>query len=294
MEILSILSALMGVGTGIFQLFKGNEAADTERPEYKIPEEYTQALGIAKRGAYSDMPGYQQAISNLQQGQASGLSQARESASSGSDLLGFLANQGVTSNRGLNQLSAQNAAYKVGAEQRYAGALGQYGQLKDKQWNINELQPYQDAMRTSAVMTEGGIQNIFGGITGGIQNYAALDQAKSYQALADKQLSYYDYLMNNNKDLPQTTQATTNAAPGFTNPLTIPQSNLSMPQGQAWGGMGGLGQGFQTPQMQMNTVPISNLGLAQQPQVTSYLGYPYQQASLMDSYGYGNYYNYFQ
>ena len=265
MEILSILSALMGVGTGIFQLFKGSQAADTERPEYKIPEEYTQALGIAKRGAYSDMPGYQQAISNLQQGQASGLSQARESASSGSDLLGFLANQGVTSNRGLNQLSAQNAAYKVGAEQRYAGALGQYGMLKDKQWNINELQPYQDAMRTSAIMTEGGIQNIFGGITGGIQNYAALDQAKSYQALADKQLSYYDYLMGSNKSQQATGQQ---QQMGY-----MPNLNASF---------GGLN---------LNQNSNSGMGFGLQP---GWGGYGQQNNSLMDSYGYGNYYNYFQ
>lgn len=284
----------MGVGTGVYQLLKGNEAADTEQPKYEIPKEYTQALGMAKQASYSNMPGYQQAISNLQQSDASSFERAKDVSDSGGNLLGFLANRGVTSNRGLNQLAAQNAAYKVGAEQRYMGALGQYGLLKDKQWNINEMQPYQDAMRTSAVMTEGGIQNIFGGITGGIQNYAALKQANSYQALADKQLTYYDYLMGGNKDLPQSTPTTTSAASGFTNPLTIPQANLSMPQGQGWGGMGGLGQGFQTPQVQMNTVPVSNLGLAQQPQVTSYLGYPYQQASLMDSYGYGNYYNYFQ
>jgi hypothetical protein len=241
---LSILSSLIGVGSGIWQLFKGSQAADTERPEYKIPEEYTQALGIAKRGAYSDMPGYQQAISNLQQGQASGLSQARESASSGSDLLGFLANQGVTSNRGLNQLSAQNAAYKVGAEQRYAGALGQYGMLKDKQWNINELQPYQDAMRTSAVMTEGGIQNIFGGITGGIQNYAALKQADAYAKLLNKS--------------------------------SVP--DLGLNYNARFGGLN------------LNQNSNSGMGFGLQP---GWGGYGQQNNSLMDSYGMGSYYNWF-
>jgi hypothetical protein len=265
MEILSILSALMGVGTGVYQLLKGNEAADTEQPKYEIPKEYAQALGMAKQGAYSNMPGYQQAISNLQQSDASSFERAKDSASSGSDLLGFLANRGVTSNRGLNQLAAQNAAYKVGAEQRYMGALGQYGMLKDKQWNINELQPYQDAMRTSAVMTEGGIQNIFGGITGGIQNYAALKQADSYQGLADSQKSYYQMMMDQWKN--GTGQQPQQSQLGYT-----PNLNASF---------GGL-----------NLNPNSNSGMGFGLQ-QGWGGYGQQGNSLMDSYGYGSYYNWF-
>jgi hypothetical protein len=291
MEILSILSALMGVGTGVYQLLKGNEAADTEQPKYEIPKEYAQALGMAKQGAYSNMPGYQQAISNLQQSDASSFERAKDSASSGSDLLGFLANRGVTSNRGLNQLAAQNAAYKVGAEQRYMGALGQYGMLKDKQWNINELQPYQDAMRTSAVMTEGGIQNIFGGITGGIQNYAALKQSDAYS-------NYYNSLIDKDKVQPE---------------VSIPPSNLGLNYNARFGGLNlnpnsnsGMGFGLQPgwggygqPSNSLNVVPVSNLGLSAQPQIMSGMP-PEQQGSLlqnpyglMDSYGMGNYYNWF-
>lgn len=261
MGTLSILSALMGIGTGIWQLFKGNQAADTERPEYEIPEEATKALGIAKQGAYSDMPGYEQAISNLQQSGASQFSRASESASSGGDLLGFLAAQGVTSNRGLNQLAAQNAAYKVGAEDKYRSALNYYAQLRNQEFQTNEMQPYLDAMRTSSVMTEGGIQNIFGGITGGIQNYAAINQMKSYQDLVGSQKTYYD--MQTEQKGQQVVQQ-------------IPPNYFQ-----------GSNQLTQYPQV--TTPQITN----QQPfNMSGYNNGMY--GGLLDSYGMNDYYNYFQ
>lgn len=263
------LAAILGLvqaGVGIWQMFKGSEAGDVERPEYQIPKEATEMLGIARQNANADMPGYQQAISNLQQSDATQYSRASESAGSGSDLLGYLSQRGVTSNRALNQLSAQNAAFKIGQQDKYKQALMAYSGMRDKEFDVNEMQPYMDAMRTSSVMTEGGIQNIFGGISGGLQNYMALDQAKSYQGLLGSQKGYYDMMMEQMKNQQNTGQQTQQTQMGYT-----PNFNA---------GFGGLN---------LNQNSYSGMGL--QP---GWGGYGQQNNSLMDTYGYQNYYNWFK
>lgn len=187
MGTLSAILAALQLGTGIFQLFKGNQAKETERPTYTTPKEVTDMLNIAKTEAGSDMPGYGLAKSNIEQQGATSFSRAKESATSGSDLLGFLSASGVSSNKALNQLSAANEQYHVAAQDKLKNALMTTAGFKDKEFTLNQMQPYLDAMRTSAVMTEGGMQNIFGAVSGYATNSA--------------NQKYMDWLMgNDNKD----------------------------------------------------------------------------------------------
>jgi len=186
MGTLSLILAALQAGTGIYQLFKGNQAKEEVRPEYKTPKEVTDMLGIAKQQSGSDMPGYNLAKSNIDQQGATSFSRAKESASSGSDLLGFLSASGVSSNRALNQLSAANEQYHTSAQDKLKNALLTTAGFKEKEFNLNEMQPYLDSMRTSAVMTEGGMQNIFGAASGYMNNYA--------------NSKYMDWLTGGNKD----------------------------------------------------------------------------------------------
>lgn len=181
--ILMAVSALGQIGTGIYQAVEGNEASKEERPIYDMPEEVNQALNVAKNQAYGNMPGYELAKSNIEQAGASQWSRARESASSGSDLLGFLAAQGVGQNRSMNQLAAQNQSYQSTMQQRLQQMLLNKAGWKDKEFQYNQAQPYAESQTAANVLTEGGIQNIFGGLSGAASNYMSYKQTSDLMNL---------------------------------------------------------------------------------------------------------------
>ena len=176
MEILALLSGLINVGTGIWQAFKSDELADQEGPEYKAPKEADQALAIAKNMAYSDMPGYGQAVSNIQQSEASAMSRAKEVAQSGSDVLGFASGQNLATNRAYAGLDAANEQYKVNAMRNLQQALGIRAGYSDKEFDVNQMQPYLSAQQASSVLGEGAIQNIAGGVNASLTNYLGYKQ----------------------------------------------------------------------------------------------------------------------
>lgn len=170
MGTLTAILAALQAGTGIWQLIKGEQAKDTERHDYKVPKEVTDMLGIAKNQAYGNMPGYQQWLSNFEQQSATGLSRARESASSGSDLLGYVSSNNAFANRNINSLGSSNATYHQQALDKLKSALLTTSKFREKEFQVNELQPYLDAMKTSSVMTEGGLNNIFNALSGYTKN----------------------------------------------------------------------------------------------------------------------------
>jgi hypothetical protein len=53
-------------------------------------------------------------------------------------------------------------------QQNLQNALSTYAQYEDKAYEINELQPYLQAMQQAQALTSAGIQNIVGGIGGGL------------------------------------------------------------------------------------------------------------------------------
>lgn len=183
METLMAIMSLVQLGTGIYQSIKGSQAGKEEMPTYTTPTEATEALTLAKNRAYGDMPGYGQAKSDIEQSAAGNYSRALESAASGSDVLGFLANQGVGTNRALNQLSGQNAAYQDQAKKDLYNALMQKAGYTDKEFQYNKYMPWQQAMDASGVLTEGGMQNIFGALSGFTTNYMGYKQNQQYMGI---------------------------------------------------------------------------------------------------------------
>ena len=187
MEILAALSALLGVGTGIFQLFSSDKAGKEagERPMYETPPEVDQSVNIAKQQAYGDMPGLETAKQNIEQSGAAQYNKALNTASSGSDVLGFMSGQSLAQNRSMNQLGDMNAAYKDQGLDKLKAALGmkaQYGTM-EQQDNLNR---WQELKGEQAVEEEGGIQNIFNAVSGYGSNMMAMKQNQQYMDLLNK------------------------------------------------------------------------------------------------------------
>ena len=168
---LAALSGLVQLGTGIWQAFKSEDLSKETRPEYKTPVEAQQALNIAKQQAYGAMPGYQQAKGNIEQQQETQASKMLNVADSGTDVLGAMSGLNLATNRANAGLDVQNEAYKSAGLSRLQSSLMGMAQYKDKEFDLNQMQPYQSSQQASSVLGEGAIQNLAGGFNTGVQNY---------------------------------------------------------------------------------------------------------------------------
>lgn len=176
MEILALLSGLLQAGTGIWQAFKSDELADEERPSYTVPKEVEQSLNIAKQQAYGTMPGYELAKRNIEQQQATQLNRVQNVAGSGSDVLGAASGMNLATNRAMGGLDARNEMYQQQSLARLQNSLLNRGAYTEKEFMFNEFEPYKSSQAASAVMGEGAIQNIAGGVGASMTNYMSYKQ----------------------------------------------------------------------------------------------------------------------
>lgn len=184
MELLALLPTLLGLGTSLFQGISAGKASDEAgaRPAYKTPPEIDQAVNIAKQQAYGEMPGLQTAKQNIEQQGASQYNKALETASSGSDVLGFMSGQSLGMNRAMNQLSDANAAYKDQGLDKLKGTLGMKAQYSNMEQQ-DQLNRWQELKSEQAVEEEGAIQNAFGAVSGLSSNLIGMKQNKEYMDL---------------------------------------------------------------------------------------------------------------
>lgn len=162
-----LAGALIGGGikavAGLFQKHKANKLlAANPRPTYDIPQEAFQNKGIAEQLSASGLPStqYAQAQQNIQRQQAGAL-QAAQTRRGG---LGLIGNIQQRTNDATLGLDATNAKMRVQNMQGLMNANTQLAGYKDKAFNINKLQPYQENTAYARALQSSGNQNIMGGI----------------------------------------------------------------------------------------------------------------------------------
>lgn len=186
---LAALSGIVQLGTGIWQAIQSGKQSEVERPKYETPKEVGQATNIASQLAYGTMPGYGEAMSNIQQQEASQVSKIQNAADSGSDVLGSITSLNLGTNRNIRNLDAANTQFKSTALRGLQGQLMNQATYSDKEQQYNVIQPYEEAMAASSVLGEGAIQNIAGAANTSIGNYMSYkvnqDWMKSNDANTD-------------------------------------------------------------------------------------------------------------
>jgi len=130
-----------------------------KRPDYSIPAAATQKLALAQMAASNNMSGYNQASSNIGLSAANTIAAAKESGNPMSILPQIQANQ----NQAYRDLSVQNEQYKQQSQQNLQGALGDYANLQDQAFQLNEYQPYVDRKKAFSDLVGAGLKNISGG-----------------------------------------------------------------------------------------------------------------------------------
>lgn len=163
-----IIAAAGLVGGLVKGLFGGKQRREAKkllaapRPEYNIPQEILQNKGMAEQLSGSGLPSaqYAQAQQNIQRQQNSAI-QAAQTRRGG---LGLIGNIQQRTNDATLGLDVQNAKMKVQNMQNLMGVNNQVAGYRDKAFQLNKLQPYEEQRAYGMSLMGAGNQNIAGGI----------------------------------------------------------------------------------------------------------------------------------
>jgi hypothetical protein len=164
--VLSAIPAVVQAGTGIYQAYQGNKLANSmERPDYSIPQEVLDNLTDSQIQALRGLPEEQR-----QQYMENIMRSAQTSISALGDRKGGLAGMSSVQqqqNDAYKNLLSIDAQKREENERNLQATRNTMSEYKDKQFQMNEMQPFQDTMAAAEGMQGAGIQNIMGGVTSG-------------------------------------------------------------------------------------------------------------------------------
>lgn len=152
---------------GLFQKHKANKLlAANPRPTYDIPQEVFQNKGIAEQLSASGLPStqYAQAQQNIQRQQAGAIGAAQTRRGG----IGLIGNIQQRTNDATLGLDAKNAQMRVQNMQGLMKANSSLAGYRDKAFDINKMQPYQENTAYARALQSSGNQNIMGGIDTGL------------------------------------------------------------------------------------------------------------------------------
>ena len=159
-------AALVQAGIGVAQYSKGvKDAKNLTRPEYHIPPEIEKNMTEADLMSYYGMPDaqkaeYQQNIQRTQQSAVRGITDRKGGLGT------IVAAQQQTQDAYTRMLSmdVQQRMQNIGRAQQMRATMAQY---RDKAFQINEMDPYEQKYDEAQAMMGAGMQNIMGGLQTG-------------------------------------------------------------------------------------------------------------------------------
>ena len=153
-----IAAPILQAGIGAWQLYKQSQIKD-ERPQFEIPEAYQQALAQSKQLAYGDMPGEELARQRIGQGTSQAVGQMRDAGVVDANAIARSAAMGQQQEASLGaNMTSQRASWR----NNYSNALNRMGQMQMQEWQLNEYEPYQNAMAQKSAFLGAGLQNVMG------------------------------------------------------------------------------------------------------------------------------------
>jgi len=165
---IGLLAGIPSLALGTYQAIKGYQLGNQERPEYEIPDSLKQMLGMAKtQASQTGLPGQSLLEQNIR-GTTSRGANILERSTQGSQLLGGISDLVTGEQQQMANIGIAGEQQNITNQQNLQNALSTYAQYEDKAYEINELQPYLQAMQQAQALTSAGIQNIVGGIGGGL------------------------------------------------------------------------------------------------------------------------------
>lgn len=149
--------------TGFAQFRKGKKVLEgAKRPEYEIPEEIASNLSEAQRIALRGLPEEQrrQYIENIDRQTGAALSGFTSRKAGLTGLTGLA----QTQNDAFKNLMVEDAAARQQGELAAMQARNVMASYRDKAFEYNKAQPYQQQVDEGQALQGAGMQNIFGGV----------------------------------------------------------------------------------------------------------------------------------
>lgn len=188
------ISAASGIAQGIqgfSQTRKGRKALEgLDRPTYEAPEEYLQNVQSAKAASQQGIGAAQKRFftENILRSRQDAL------AASSTRRGGLVGLQGIVGQeqQAFGQLAAQDVLARERGQAQLTQARTALGQQRQMEFNINQMQPYQQDLASAQAMIGAGQQNIFGGLSTvaatGIQGAGVLNESRALD-LREQQLT---------------------------------------------------------------------------------------------------------
>jgi len=159
----AVAGGLISGITGLFQKHKANKLlANLHRPQYVIPNEVLQNQKQAELNARQGLPSeqYQQGMQNIARQQNSALQRASDRRGG---LLAVAGTQQAGNDATLN-LDVANANARLKNQNTLYGVNNQVAGYRDKAFQINQMQPYQQDRSYALGLLGAGNQNLVSGI----------------------------------------------------------------------------------------------------------------------------------
>jgi hypothetical protein len=159
----AVAGGLISGITGLFQKHKANKLlSQLQRPQYTIPNEVLQSQKQAELNARQGLPSeqYQQGMQNIARQQNSALQRASDRRGG---LLAVAGAQRMGNDATLN-LDVANANARLKNQNTLYGINNQVAGYKDRAFQINQMQPYQQDRQYALGLLGAGNQNLTGGL----------------------------------------------------------------------------------------------------------------------------------
>lgn len=161
--IANIAGGLVSGVAGFFQRRSAKKMLNSlQRPGYTIPEEVKRSQKMAEMSALEGLPQqqYNKAMQNIQRQQSNAMSAASDRRSA---LMALPASQQAATDATLN-LDVADANARMQNQKTLYGQNAIMGQYKDKAFQINQMQPFQEKQQYAQSLLGAGNQNLIGGI----------------------------------------------------------------------------------------------------------------------------------
>lgn len=167
---MAITSALIMAGSSIlssgFGLLQSAQARRLERenrrPQYQLDPSLQNNLALAQQQRRVGLPSqvYNNQLGLIQQSFATGLRTLNQRGNTSYNVNSMLRN----ANQSVGNLNAMDAQARQQGTQQVMNANSAIAQDRRYQFNVNQMQPYQQNAQNIAGMRRAGIQNTFGGL----------------------------------------------------------------------------------------------------------------------------------
>ncbi len=160
-----ILGAVMGLGTlglGLYQKYRASQMKVPNRPVAMTPLGIQENVFNARNVASGALGNATNTLAQqqLNQNTARGVMASREGARSGTDLLASVGGLAQNQNNAQNNLAQQNYQQRLGGFGMLAGANQANAGYDDRNFNYNQVQPYNQAYQNALNASAAGNANL--------------------------------------------------------------------------------------------------------------------------------------